>query len=166
MRDAGCFRVFFGIESGSDRILELMDKRITTEQARRAVETAHAAGLEVGAFFILCYPGETDDTVLDTLRLATALPLDYVGLTLPYPLPGTALLERVGSRSIRAWRPQERLLSSHERIFDGEFSAAKMRFALLKGRSQVELKRRLGRFGPAAARLVEAPTDRVFRLLR
>ena len=96
MKKAGCFRIFFGIESGNDDILELMNKQITTAQARIAVETAHAAGLEVGAFFILCYPGETDDTVLETLRFATSLPLDYVGLTMPYPLPGTALSD--GSR--------------------------------------------------------------------
>ena len=107
MKDAGCFRIFFGIESGNDAILKLMNKRITTAQARSAVEAAHGAGLEVGAFFILCYPGETDDTVLETLRFATSLPLDYVGLTMPYPLPGTALLERVGDRVTRAWRPQE-----------------------------------------------------------
>ena len=102
MKDAGCTRVFFGIESGSDQILELMQKKITTEQARRAVEAAHAAGLQVGAFFILCYPGDTDDTVLKTLHFATGLPLDYVGLSMPYPLPGTDLYRRTRDRITRA----------------------------------------------------------------
>jgi anaerobic magnesium-protoporphyrin IX monomethyl ester cyclase len=166
MREAGCFRIFFGIESGNDRILALMDKRITTAQARGAVETAHAAGLQVGAFFILCYPGDSDETALDTIRFATSLPLDYAGIGLPYPLPGTALLERLGGRTARPWRPQQRLLVSHERIVDGDFSAGKMRLALVKARAQVELKRRLGRYGPAAARLVEVPTDRLFRLMK
>ena len=166
MKRAGCFRVFFGIESGNDDVLRLMDKRITTAQARAAVETAHRAGLEVGAFFIICYPGETDDTVLDTLRFATSLPLDYVGLTMPYPLPGTALLERVGGRVTRAWRPQQLLVADHELTFASDFSALKMHTALLKGRVQVELKRRLGRCGPAAAALFERPTDGLFRLLR
>ncbi len=166
MRRAGCFRVFFGIESGNDRILKLMDKRITTAQARSAVETAHAAGLEVGAFFILCYPGETDDTVLDTLRFAASLPLDYVGLTMPYPLPGTALFDRVGDRVTRAWRPQEALLVNHLLTYESDFSVLKMRFALLKGRLQFEMNKRLGRLAPYALRLVERPTDEVFRLLR
>ena len=160
MKRAGCFRVFFGIESGNDDVLRLMDKRITTAQARAAVETAHRAGLEVGAFFILCYPGETDDTVLDTLRFATSLPLDYVGLTMPYPLPGTALLERVGGRVTRAWRPQQLLVADHELIFASDFSALKMHAALLKGRVQVELKRRLGRRGPAAVSALRAPHGR------
>jgi len=166
MKDAGCFRIFFGIESGNDAILRLMKKQITTAQARSAVEAAHRAGLEVGAFFILCYPGETDDTVLETLRFATSLPLDYAGLTMPYPLPGTALLERVGDRVTRAWRPQETLLVNHTLTYEGDFSALKMRFALLKGRAQFEMKRRLGRCAPAALRLFEGPTDRLFRRLK
>jgi anaerobic magnesium-protoporphyrin IX monomethyl ester cyclase len=166
MKTAGCFRIFFGIESGNDGILRLMDKRITTAQAAGAVRAAHQAGLEVGAFFIVCYPGETDETVLDTLRFATSLPLDYLGLTMPYPLPGTALLERVGGRVTHAWRPQEQLLVNHVLTYDGDFSAAKMRFALYKGRVQFEMRRRLGKWAPAALALVERPTDGLFRLLR
>jgi anaerobic magnesium-protoporphyrin IX monomethyl ester cyclase len=166
MKQAGCFRIFFGIESGNDQVLKLMNKRITTVQARHAVEAAHAAGLEVGAFFILCYPGETDDTVLDTLRFATSLPLDYVGLTMPYPLPGTALFDRVGDRISRDWRPQESPLMNHVLTFDADFSATKMRFAILKGRAQFAIRRRAGRLAPLALRLFERPTDRVFRLLR
>jgi len=57
MKKAGCTRIYFGIESGNDQILKLMNKNITTEKARNAVEAAHQAGLEVGAFFILFYPG-------------------------------------------------------------------------------------------------------------
>ncbi len=166
MKAAGCFRVFFGIESGNDRILRLMDKRITTAQAAGAVLAAHQAGLEVGAFFIVCYPGETDDTVLETLRFATSLPLDYLGLTMPYPLPGTALFDRVGDRVTRAWHPQETLLVNHMLTYEGDFSAAKMRFALYKGRIQFEMRRRLGKWAPAALKLFERPTDALFRLLR
>ena len=166
MKAAGCFRIFFGIESGNDAVLKLMNKQITTAQARSAVAAAHRAGLEAGAFFILCYPGETDDTVLDTLRFAASLPLDYVGLTMPYPLPGTALLERVGDGVTRTWRPQEALLVNHVLTYEGDFSALKMRFALLKGRAEFEMKRRLGSFAPAALRLFEGPTDRLFRRLK
>ena len=72
-------------------VLRVMRKGITTAQAREAVWAAHDAGLEVGAFFILCYPGDTDETVLETLRFAGSLPLDYLGLSMPYPLPGTPL---------------------------------------------------------------------------
>jgi len=166
MRQAGCFRIFFGIESGNDRILALMNKQITTVQAAAAVQAAHDAGLEVGAFFIVCYPGETDDTVLDTLRFAGSLPLDYLGLTMPYPLPGTPLFDRVGDRVTRQWRPQESLLLNHVLTFAGDFSALKMRFAILKGRTEFALRRRLRGHAPRALRMFAETSDAVFRLLR
>ncbi len=166
MKQAGCFRIFFGIESGNDRILKLMNKQITTGQAREAVESAHRAGLEVGAFFILCYPGETDDTVLETLRFATTLPLDYLGLTMPYPLPGTTLFDRVGDRVTRDARPDGSLLLNQVLTFDSDFSATKMRFAILKGQAQFRIRKRLGRLAPLALTLFAKPTDGVFRLLR
>ncbi len=166
MKIAGCSRVFFGIESGSDRVLKLMNKLITTEQARIAVETAHRAKLDVGAFFILCYPGESDDTVLDTLRFATSLPLAYLGLTLPYPLPGTTLYERIKGRITRPWKADHGRLLGHVLTYASEFSEAKMAFGLLKGRVQFEMRRRLGRLAPLALGVFEKPSDWVFRLLR
>lgn len=166
MKRAGCFRIFFGIESGNDEILRLMNKQITTRQASDAVGAAHRAGLEVGAFFIIGYPGETDATVLDTLRLAVSLPLDYLGLTMPYPLPGTALTERLGDRRRREWRQEGGLLLDHVLTFEADFSAAKMRFAIVKGHTQFEIRKRLGRLAPLALACFEKPTDLVFRLLR
>jgi anaerobic magnesium-protoporphyrin IX monomethyl ester cyclase len=166
MKSAGCARIYFGIESGNDQILKLMKKQITTAQARQAVEAAHRAGLEVGAFFILFYPGESDETVLDTLRFAGSLPLDYLGLTMPYPLPGTALYERTKSQISRAWQPDDSLLWSHVLIYDSEFSETKMWFGILKGHAEFEIKRRFGRAAPLVLKLFEKPTDVMLRILR
>jgi anaerobic magnesium-protoporphyrin IX monomethyl ester cyclase len=165
MKQAGCTRIFFGVESGSDQILQLMRKQITTDEARRAVEDAHRAGLQVGAFFILFYPGETDETVLNTLRFAASLPLDYLGLTLPYPLPGTALFERVRSQINREWRPGESVFGGHVLIYASEFSEAKMWFGILKGQLHFVLQRRLGKLAPRGLRLYEKLTDAIFRIL-
>ena len=100
MKRAGCIRVFFGIESGNDSVLGLMNKHITTAQAKSAVYAAKAAGLKTGAFFIVGYPGESNKTVLDTVRFASGLPLDYLSFTLPYPIPGTPLYERVKDKGV------------------------------------------------------------------
>lgn len=159
MQKAGCRRVYFGIESGDDSILKLMRKKITAAQARQAVWAAHQAGLEVGAFFILFYPGETTQTVLNTLRFANSLPLDYLGLTMPYPLPGTALFERVKSQITRPWRPAESIFGSHVLIYNAEFSEAKMWLGIIKGQAQFKIKRHLGKLAPIALRLFEKPTD-------
>jgi anaerobic magnesium-protoporphyrin IX monomethyl ester cyclase len=166
MKKAGCTRIFFGLESGSNEILKLMNKKTTRGQAGEAVQAAHRAGLRVGAFFILFYPGETDDTVLETLRFAASLPLEYLGLSMPYPLPGTALFERVKDRINRDWRPSESLLRSHVLIFRADFSEAKMRFGILKGRAQFEIRSRLGRLAPPVLKLFEKPTDALLRLLK
>ena len=166
MKEAGCTRIYFGIESGNEQILELMNKKITTEKARQAVIAAHQAGLQVGAFFILCYPGDTDDTVLETLHFTTSLPLDYIGLSMPYPLPGTDLYKRTKGHITRDWHPDDSRLGSHVLIFNADFSETKMWFAILKGRAQFEIKKRMGKLATLPLNLFEKITDAVFRLLR
>jgi len=166
MYQAGCRRVYFGIESGDDSVLKLMNKKVSSDQARQAVMAAHQAGLEVGAFFILFYPGETNQTVLNTLRFATSLPLDYLGLTMPYPLPGTALFERVKGQIKREWRPGESVFGSHVLIYNSDFSEAKMWFGIIKGRVQFEINRRLGKLAPFVLKVFETPTDWLLCRLR
>lgn len=166
MKRAGCRRIFFGIESGDDSVLKLMNKRITTADARKAVEAARSSGLETGAFFILCYPGETDDTVLQTIRFATSLPVDYLSFTMPYPLPGTALYERVKDRIARDWKEPDSPFCDHMLIFEADFSEAKMKFAILKGQMQFKIQRELGPRGYLLLRPFEMLTDEVFRLMR
>jgi anaerobic magnesium-protoporphyrin IX monomethyl ester cyclase len=166
MYNAGCRRVYFGIESGDNSILTLMKKKITAENARTAVIAAHQAGLEVGAFFILFYPGETDQTVLNTLHFINTLPLDYLGLTMPYPLPGTALYERVRGQIKREWNPGESIFGSHVLIYNADFSEAKMWFGIIKGRLQFEINHRLGMLAPHLLKIFEPPTDWLLRRLR
>ncbi|MDD1751187.1 MAG: B12-binding domain-containing radical SAM protein [Methanothrix sp.] len=166
MKKAGCDRIFFGIESGDESILMLMNKRILLDQARRAVETARAAGLKTGAFFILCYPGETDETVLKTIRFATSLPLDYLSFTMPYPLPGTRLSERIKSKVINEWKGQSSFLSDHSLIFESEFSGAKMRFAILKGQIQFAFQKRSKSPVSLAKKPFEKVTDILFKIMK
>ncbi|MGZ4923139.1 MAG: B12-binding domain-containing radical SAM protein [Halobacteriota archaeon] len=166
MKTAGCSRVFFGIESGNDAVLRLMNKRITVEQARSAVTAARQAGLNVGAFFIVCYPGETNETVLDTLRFASSLPLDYLSFTMPYPLPNTALYERVKEHINKQWRPPEGGFLEHICIFDADFSETKMKFAIIKGQISFLLKRRFGHHSYVVERPFEAITDFLFQHMK
>ena len=166
MRQAGCTRIYFGIESGNEEVLELMNKRITPGQARNAVRLATAAGLEVGAFFILFYPGDTESTVLETLHFAASLPLDYLGLSMPYPLPGTALYKRVKDSIHRDWRPEESAFGSHVLIFKSDFSETKMWFGIFKGQAQFRMRKRLGRLAPVFLPAFEKISDGVFRLLK
>ncbi len=171
MKHAGCVRVFFGIESGSDAILKIMNKQIDTEQARKAVKAAKAAGLQIGAFFIIGYPGETDKTVLETVQFASGLPLDYLSFTLPYPIPGTALYERVkdnGGVLVDDWEePKNWALIRHKLLYGSSFSETKLKFAIGKAQLQFRSRRFLG---DSAYDVLGAPferlTDAAFRLMR
>ena len=166
MKKAGCDRIFFGIESGDEFILMLMNKRILLAQARRAVEAANEAGLKTGAFFILCYPGETDETVLKTIKFATSLPLDYLSFTMPYPLPGTRLWERIKSKVVSEGKSQRSPLSDHSLIVESEFSETKMRFAILKGQIQFAFQKRPGSPVSLAKKPFEKVTDILFKIVK
>ncbi len=166
MKEAGCSRILFGIESGDETTLRLMGKRISRDQAVNALGAARSAGLKAGAFFILCYPGDTDDTVLRTIRFATSLPLDYLSFTMPYPLPGTRLFERVKGRAVQDWNGQTNVLSDHTLIFESDFSETKMKFAILKGQIEFGLQKRLGSGAFLVKRPFELVTDQVFRIMR
>jgi len=171
MKRAGCVRVFFGIESGNDGVLAVMNKRITTVQARRAVFAAKEAGLQVGAFFIVGYPGESDGTVLDTVRFASGLPLDYLSFTLPYPIPGTALHERVkdnGDILVDDWEePKNWSLIRHKLLYGSSFSETKLKFAIGKAQVQFFARKHMGN---SAYGVIGEPferlTDAAFRLMR
>ncbi len=150
MKRAGCFRVFFGIESGNDSILGLMNKHITISQAKSAVYAAKTAGLKTGAFFIVGYPGESNKTVLDTVRFASSLPLDYLSFTLPYPIPGTPLYERVKDKgvAIEDWEePKNYHLIRHKLLYAAGFSEGKLKFAIGKAHAQFYGRKYLGRVG-------------------
>jgi anaerobic magnesium-protoporphyrin IX monomethyl ester cyclase len=169
MKKANCVRVFFGLESGNDSVLALMNKQASVEEGKRAVLTTKAAGIQVGAFFILGYPGETNETILDTLRFASSLPLDYLSFSVPYPIPGTPLYERVKDNIEFEDLNQSKHLSltDHKLIYRSSFSEAKLKLAIAKGSAQFRLRKKLGGNG---YRVLGAPferlTDYAFRLLR
>ena len=169
MKKAGCIRVFFGIESGNDSVLRLMKKEITVKQASDAVRTTKDAGVQVGAFFILGYPGENDRTVLDTVRFASSLPLDYLSFTLPYPIPGTPLFERVKDQMLmEEWvEPKNPSLVKHKLLFGSPISETKLKFAIAKGMIQFEIRKFLGKTGYGLIGTpFEQATDVAFKLMK
>lgn len=167
MKAAGCERVFFGIESGDDGILREMKKGTDVSQAKRAVEAAVKAGLKAGGFFILGYPGESNSTILRTIRFATRLPLDYVSFSLPYPIPGTGLHDKVKDKlREQDWRYSAWRLIDHSLLYHSEFSEFKLKFAIAKAAVQHRIWKHVGNRGYALVGVpFEAMTDIMFRSL-
>jgi anaerobic magnesium-protoporphyrin IX monomethyl ester cyclase len=95
LRRAGCETVWIGAESGSQSVLDAMEKGTTVEQIREAVARLKAAGIGVAFFLQFGYPGETWDDIERTLQLVRDYEPDDVGMSVSYPLPGTPFYERV-----------------------------------------------------------------------
>lgn len=98
MKRAGCYRVPFGIESGSQQVLDRIGKRITCGQAEDAVRAAKEADLEVECYFMIGLPGETEEDIRRSLDFAVKLDPDYVKFAITVPLPGTPMFEEMDSR--------------------------------------------------------------------
>jgi anaerobic magnesium-protoporphyrin IX monomethyl ester cyclase len=120
MRQSGCRRVYLGLETGDPDTLRLMKKQASVEDGRIAVELFHEAGIEVAAFFIVGYPGETPSSVEATLQWAIELPLDYISFNVPFPLPGSPLFERLHSVNPNKDWNEENEVSF---VYDSEFDA-------------------------------------------
>jgi anaerobic magnesium-protoporphyrin IX monomethyl ester cyclase len=93
MKRAGCYAVAYGIESASPEIIETLCKDTTLEQVEAAVAASRDAGLQVVGYFMLGSPGETIETIRQTIDLARKLKVDFAQFSLTTPFPGTALYE-------------------------------------------------------------------------
>jgi len=162
MREAGCVRLFFGLESGNDQMLRVMKKNTTTAAGRKAVDLAVKCGLKTGGFFILGYPGETNRTLIQTINFSSSLPLHYLSYTVPYPLPGTDLFSRVKNRiNDVSWMSPRR----HRLLYRSDFSMHKLNLAMAKGTVQHWLRSKLGGFGSAIELPFRWLTNGVLRLV-
>jgi anaerobic magnesium-protoporphyrin IX monomethyl ester cyclase len=92
---AGCKTIWLGAESGSQKILDAMEKGDKIEDIHRAAELLHQNKIEVGFFLQFGYPGETWNDVKMTLKMVRECAPDDVGISISYPLPGTKFFERV-----------------------------------------------------------------------
>ncbi|RKX96103.1 MAG: hypothetical protein DRP84_02100 [Spirochaetes bacterium] len=77
MKKAGCRRIYFGVESGSQEILNKVNKGITLQQINETISTCHELGIKALGFFLIGAPGDTKETVRKTITFAKKLKLDY-----------------------------------------------------------------------------------------
>jgi len=92
LKEAGCYRVSFGVESGNEYIRnEVMNRKMSNEQIIRAFELCHRHGLETNAINIIGIPGETEEMIWDTVRLNRTIKPTTSGVNIFYPYRGTKL---------------------------------------------------------------------------
>jgi len=95
LKNANCKVIFYGVEFGNQRILDLCKKGFTIEQVKETIEKTVKVGISSYGYFMMGYPTETVETVEDTIKLAVELALDYgmdsAGFSIVTPFPGTGL---------------------------------------------------------------------------
>jgi radical SAM superfamily enzyme YgiQ (UPF0313 family) len=95
LADAGCHTAWLGAESGSQRVLDAMEKGIGVDDIRQATRLLRAAGIRVCWFLQFGYPGESMADIDLTIALVDELQPDDIGISVSYPLPGTPFYDRV-----------------------------------------------------------------------
>lgn len=93
LKRSGCIEIKYGIESGSQQMLQLMNKKITVDQIRNAITLTHKIGIRVKAFILHGFPGENMKTTKETIQLLEELKerIDRISLFRFVPLPGSPL---------------------------------------------------------------------------
>lgn len=100
MKEAGCRRIHFGVESGNDLVLKASQKGITKNQARQAVQMARELKFEVLAYYLIGFLDESVNEMQETYRFARELNTDYAAFAVLIPYPGTAIYQEALRRGI------------------------------------------------------------------
>jgi len=95
LRDLGCYRIWIGSESGSQRILDAMQRGVSVEQVRRAVKLAQKHGIRVGMFLMWGYEGEEMEDIAATVEHVKQSNPEVFFTTVSYPIKGTPYFDAV-----------------------------------------------------------------------
>lgn len=91
LKKAGCQRIHYGVESGTQKILDVLNKGITLEEVKKAFKLTKESKIQTLAYFMIGNPSETKEDVLETIKFAKKLNPDYVHITITMPFPATRL---------------------------------------------------------------------------
>ncbi len=94
LKKAGCERIHYGVEAGTEKILKVLNKGITLEQAGETIALTRKIGIETLAYFMIGSPTETRADILQTIRFALELNPDFTHITILCPFPGTEIYAR------------------------------------------------------------------------
>jgi anaerobic magnesium-protoporphyrin IX monomethyl ester cyclase len=100
LKESGCFRIWYGAESGSQKVLDSMTKGTTIEQVRTAARVTQEVGMQAGFFILLGYPDESTSDLRKTIDLLKETKPDVFGTSVAFPMKGTEFYRRVEDRII------------------------------------------------------------------
>jgi anaerobic magnesium-protoporphyrin IX monomethyl ester cyclase len=139
LKEIGCFRIWIGAESGSQKVIDLMDRRVDVNVVKEAIQKTNQLGIETGTFIMLGYPGETEEDILETINyLKDANPTHYT-ITIAYPIKGTSLYNEVESKIINQLEWENS--TDREIDFKRTYSRKYYNYAVSKVVNEVEFSR-------------------------
>jgi len=126
LRRAGCAEVWMGAESGSQKVLDAMEKGMSVEQTYRACENLRANGIRIGLFLQFGYPGETWQDIQSTINMVREAQPDDIGVSVSYPLPGTTFFNLVEAQfgPKKNWEDSDDLAMMFQGAYRSEFYRA------------------------------------------
>jgi anaerobic magnesium-protoporphyrin IX monomethyl ester cyclase len=101
LKESGCFRIWIGAESGSQKIIDAMDRRVSVHQVREMIQLAKKYQIQSGTFIMLGYPGETEEDIEETIHHLKVSDPDLYTITVAYPIKGTPLYAEVEERFVK-----------------------------------------------------------------
>lgn len=151
LQELGCYRIWIGSESGSQRVLDAMQRGVTVEQVRNAVKLAQQHGIEVGMFLMWGYEGEDIEDIAATVDHVKRTNPDVFFTTVSYPIKGTAYFDNVSDRIALpvSWADA----SDRDYVIKGRRTKDYYRLADVWLRSAVEAHRAVATAPDQAARL-------------
>jgi len=126
LKRAGCAEIWMGVESGSQKVLNAMDKGLRVSDVVTARSRLADEGIRACYFLQFGYPGETWEDIQQTIALVRSTRPDDIGISFSYPLPGTVFYERVYEQigAKRNWTDSDDLCVMFRAAYNGEFYMA------------------------------------------
>lgn len=152
LKDSGCFRVWIGAESGSQKIIDAMDRRVDVKQVRDMIKLTRKYGIETGTFIMLGYPGETEKDIEETIEHLKESNPDYFTITIAYPINGTELYQEIEAKQIKSFNWETD--TDRDRDFERNYSRNYYNFAVRRVVNEVNYHKQKQLIGKLSTKVI------------
>ena len=139
LKEAGCYRIWIGAESGSQRIVDAMDRRVDIKVVKEMIQKTNALGIETGTFIMLGYPGEQEEDINRTIKYLKEANPTHFTITVAYPIKGTSLYNEIESKI--TVKPEWETSTDREIDFRRTYSKKFYKYALSRVVNEVNSSR-------------------------
>ena len=141
MKESGCFRVWIGAESGSQKIIDAMDRRVKVEKVQEMIKLSKKYGLQTGTFIMLGYPGETENDIEETIMHLKKSNPDHFTITVAYPIKGTEFYQEIEANQTEVFKWENN--SERDRDFKRTYPRKYYNFAVRRVINEIKFHQKI-----------------------